>query len=164
MADEVPVVGEVGVRGRADHAGEVLGLGQRIFEMDHGQEPDQGGGFAGAQRPNRLVSLQEGRRPSEVGGGAAGLGQVEPGHYAALHADGQVVYGERPVGQAEVEDPGHASCCRGCLGTLGGGPGQVGRMPVTVCPLPGQRRQKWSRAAEQRGQVGREVVSPAAPS
>ncbi len=64
--------------------------------------------------------------------------------------------GEGPVGQPEVEDPGHLRVGRGR------GPGEVGRMPVAVRPLRAQRGQRRPGAPDQRDQDLVEVLLPAA--
>jgi hypothetical protein len=66
------------------------------------------------------------------------------------------VHGEGPVGQPEVEDPGHLRVRRGR------GPGEVGRVPVAVRPLRAQRGQPRRGAPDQRDQDLVEVFLPAA--
>jgi hypothetical protein len=149
-------VGQAGVGRRAGDAGEVIDLGQRVFDVHDGQDVRQRGGFGRGERAHLLVAVQDDRGGGQVNVGRAGAGQVEPAHHGALEREGEVVHGERPVGQPEVEDPGRLRVRRG------GGPGQVGRVPVAVAPLPWQRGHEGRGAADQRGHELGEVTRPAA--
>jgi hypothetical protein len=154
MTDQV-LIRQVGVGGRARHAGEVVGFGQRVLQVDDRQDRGQRGGFSHGQRAYLLVSVQQGGCGAQVGVNRAGP-QVEPGHHAALERDGQVMHGERTVSQPEVEDPGDLRA-----GTSRG-PRQVGRVPVAVPPLPRQRPGPRGGAADQRKQDGGEIFGPVA--
>ena len=153
VPDQV-LIGEVGVGPRDRHTGEVIHLGQRVLEVDHGQQPGQRSGFGVAQRPHRLVPVQDDGRDGQVGGGRAGLRQVEPAHHRALERQGQVVDGMRPVGQPEVEDAGYPGVRRGR------GPGEVGGVPVAVPPLRGEHGQQRRDVPDQRNQARLEVRRP----
>jgi len=155
VADEVGV-GQACVGRRAGDASEIVHLGQRVLDVRDGQDVRQGGGFGRAERAHRLVAVQEHRGRGQVHVSLAGAGQVEPGHHGAFERDGEIVHGERPVGQPEVKDPGH-------LGVwCGRGPREVRRVPVTVAPLPRQLRQQRRGAADQRRHELLEVTRPAA--
>jgi hypothetical protein len=155
VPDQV-LVGQVGVGPGDGHAGEVVRFGQRVLDVHDGQHQRQRDGFGRGQRPDRLVAVQEDGGGGQVGAGRAGLRQVEPAHHGALERQGQVVHGEGPVGQAEVEDPGHPRVGRGR------GPGEVGRVPVAMRPLRAQRGQLRRGPADQRDQDLSEVLLPAA--
>ena len=155
VPDQV-VIGQVGVGRRDRHAGEVVRFGQRVLDVHDGQHQRQRDGFGLGQRPDRLVTVQEHRGGGQVGAGRGDLRQVKPAHHGALEGQGQVVHCEGPVGQAEVEDPGHLR-----VGS-GRGPGEVGRVPVAVRPLRGQRGQLRRGPADQRDQDLAEVLLPAA--
>jgi len=155
VPDQV-LVGQVGVAPGDGHAGEVVRFGQRVLDVHDGQHQRQRDGFGPGQRPDRLIAVQEDGGGGQVGTGRAGLRQVEPAHHGALERQGQVVHGEGPVGQAEVEDPGDPGVGRGR------GPGEVGRMPVAVRPLRAQRGQLRRGPADRRDQDLGEVLLPAA--
>jgi hypothetical protein len=112
VPDQV-LIGQVGVRRRDRHAGEVVRLGERVLDVHDGQQQRHRGGFGPAQWPDRLVAVQQEGRGGQVGGGRAGLRQVETAHHGAFARQGQVVHGEGPVGQPEVEDPGYLRVGRG---------------------------------------------------
>jgi hypothetical protein len=154
VADQVGV-GQARVGRRAGDAGEIVNLGQRVLHVHDGQDVRQGGGFGRAERAHRLVAVQEHRGRGQVDVSLGGAGQVEPGHHGAFERDGEIVHGEGPVGQPEVEDPGHLGL------RCGRGPGQVRRVPVTVSPLPRQLRQQRGGAADQRCHELLEVTRPA---
>jgi hypothetical protein len=109
-----------------------------------GQDARQGGRFGRAERAHRLVAVQDHRGRGQVDVGLAGAGQAEPGHHGAFERDGEIVHGEGPVSQPEVENSRHLGIRRGR------GPRQVRRMPVAVSPLPRQLRQQRRGAADQR--------------
>jgi hypothetical protein len=155
VADQVGV-GQARVGRRAGDAGEVVNLGQRVLHVHDGQDARQSSGLGHAERAHRLVAVQDHRGRGQVDVSLAGAGQVEPGHHGAFERDGEIVHGEGLVGQPEVKDPGHLSVRRGR------GPGQVGRMPVAVPPLPRQLRQQRGGAADQRCHELLEVTRPAA--
>jgi hypothetical protein len=155
VTDQVSV-GQARIGRRAGDASEIVNLGQRVLHMHDRQDVRQGGGFGRAERAHRLVAVQDHRGRGQVDVSLAGAGQVEPGHHGAFERDREIVHGEGPVGQPEVEDPGH-------LGVrCGRGPGQVRRVPVAVSPLPRQLRQQRDGAADQRCHELLEVTRPAA--
>src|SRR6516165_3831045 len=50
VADQVVVVGEIGIVRRAHHAGEVLHLRQRVLEVDDREQPAHGGKLGPGER------------------------------------------------------------------------------------------------------------------
>ncbi len=104
--------------------------------MHHREHLGQRRGFGRGERADRLVAVQQRVDGVQVRLGPAQVGQVEPGHGGPLQGVGQVVHGEGPVGQPEVEHPGHHRV------RARRRPGQVGRVPVAVAPLPGQPGQQ----------------------
>lgn len=154
VPDQV-LVRQVGVAGGDRHAGEVVDLGQRVLDVRDRQHQGQRGGFRSGQRPDGLVAVQQEGGRGEIGGGRAALVQAWPADHGAFQGQGQVVHGRGAVGQPEVEDPGYSRVRRGR------GPGEVGRVPVTVPPLRGQRRERRSGVRDQRAHDGVEMILPA---
>jgi hypothetical protein len=153
VPDQV-LIRQVGVAGGDRHAGEIVDLGQRVLDVRDGQDQGQRGGFRLGQRPDGLIAVQQEGGGGGIGAGCAALVQARPAHHGALQGQGQVVHGRQAVGQPEVEDPGYPRVRRGR------GPGEVGRVPVTVSPLRGQRREGRRGVRDQRAHDGVEMVLP----
>ncbi len=146
VAEEVAVVGEIGVRRRIDDHPEVLHLGKGVLEVSDRQDGDEARNVVLVERRDLLVSVDEGVHGLEIRLVAPGAGQVEPVDRVALDGDGEVVHREGAIRQAEVEDAGNFR--RRPVRS----PGEVRGMPVAVGPLGPEQSQRRPCAPDPRQQ------------
>ena len=154
VAEQVAVIGEIGVFGGVQDAGEVVEFRDREIEVADGQQGDQGVGLVRAQRADGLVAGDEGGDLVEMDQVAGLVGELEPFDAVALDGEGEIVDGGGAVGEAEIED----------VGDVRGGalvaPEQVGGVPVVMGPERGEAGGVGVEAGVEREEGFGEIVAP----